>query len=83
MHYGPINSSSTILGNINKVTGTIFTQINNVLNPMIAAYNNLVSTGQAGVQGQITTTIAAINVLSSNLNSFVNNWSTLFIVNYI
>lgn len=51
MYYGPINSSSTILGNINSVSQVIFSQINDVLNPMIVAYNNLDSTGQSGVQG--------------------------------
>ena len=49
---------------------------------MIAAYNNLAATGQAGVQGQITTATSSIAQFSINLNSFANNWSSLFGVSY-
>lgn len=78
MYYGPINSSSTILGNIYSVSENIFSQINNVLNPMITAYNDLVVTSQSGVQGQINATVTSIGTFSITLNSFINNWSALF-----
>jgi hypothetical protein len=48
---------------------------------MIAAYNNLIATGQAGVQAQMTTTISSIGLFQIVLNSFINNWSSLFTVN--